>query len=80
MKVSVNGAVVLDEDEKALHELDKLQSNPACAEQEQEGLKKRHKPVWKLTYEPRVLMMAGWSSTAWRSSARRAQMGSVRWL
>ena len=88
VKVSVNGAVVLDEDEKALHdlweatwfELDKLQSNPACAEQEQEGLKKRHKPAWKLTYEPRVLMMAGWSSTAWRSSARRAQMGSVRWL
>ena len=88
MKVSVNGAVVLDEDEKALHdlweatsfELDKLQSNPACAEQEQEGLKKRHKPVWKLTYEPRVLMMAGWSSTAWRSSARRARTGSVRWL
>ena len=59
VKVSVNGAVVLDEDEKALHdlweatsfELDKLQSNPACAEQEQEGLKKRHKPAWKLTYE-----------------------------
>ena len=62
MNVSVNGAVVLDEDEKALHdlweatsfELDKLQSNPACAEQEQEGLKKRHKPAWKLTYEPRA--------------------------
>ena len=57
VKVSVNGAVVVDEDEKALHdlweatsfELDKLQSNPACAEQEQE-----------------CLMMAGWSSTAWR--------------
>ncbi|OAO14009.1 phosphoribosylformylglycinamidine synthase, partial [Blastocystis sp. ATCC 50177/Nand II] len=57
VKVSVNGAVVLDEDEKALHdlweatsfELDKLQSNSACAEQEQE-----------------CLMMAGWSSTAWR--------------
>ena len=68
VKVSVNGAVVLDEDEKALHdlweatsfELDKLQSNPACAEQEQEGMKKRHKPTWKLTYEPRVSMVAGW--------------------
>ena len=67
VKVSVNGAVVLDEDEKALHdlwevtsfELDKLQSNPACAEQEQEGLKKRHKPAWKLTYEPRA-MPAEW--------------------
>ena len=43
MKVTVNGAVVL---EKALQdlweatsfELDKLQSNPACAEQEQQGL------------------------------------------
>ena len=39
VKVSVNGAVVLDVDEKALHdlweatsfELDKLQWNPACA-------------------------------------------------
>ena len=57
VSVSVNGAVVVDEDEKALHdlweatsfELDKLQSNSACAEQEQE-----------------CLMMAGWSSTAWR--------------
>ncbi|KAM7453894.1 hypothetical protein BLSTO_05354 [Blastocystis sp. subtype 1] len=68
VKVSVNGAVVLDEDEKALHDLweatsfevDKLQSNPACAEQEQEGMKKRHKPAWKLTYEPHVSMVAGW--------------------
>ena len=59
VKVSVNGAVVLDEDEKALHdlweatsfELDRLQSNPACAEQEQEGLKKRPKSAWKLSYE-----------------------------
>ena len=94
VKVSVNGAVVVDEDEdeKALHdlweatsfELDKLQSNPACAEQEQEGLKKRHKPAWKLTYEPRMLLMVGgWRarrSTAWRSSARRARTASVRWL
>ena len=54
--------LVVEVDEKALHdlweatsfELDKLQSNPACAEQEQEGLKKRHKPAWKLTYEPRA--------------------------
>ena len=69
VKVSMNGAVVVEEDEKALHDLweatsfklDKLQSNPACAEQEQECLKKRHKPVWKLTYESCVLMMVtGW--------------------
>ena len=69
VKVSMNGAVVVEEDEKALHDLweatsfklDKLQSNPACAEQEQEGLKKRHKPAWKLTYESCVLMMVtGW--------------------
>ena len=61
-------ALMVEEDEKALHdlweatsfELDKLQSNPACAEQEQEGLKRRHKPAWKLTYEPRVPMVAGW--------------------
>ena len=58
MKVTVNGAVVLDEDEKALQdlweatsfELDKLQSNPACAEQ---IVKNRHKLAWTLTYEPR---------------------------
>ena len=57
VKVTVNGAVVLDEDEKALHdlweatsfELDKLQSNPACAEQ---IVKNRHNPAWTLTYEP----------------------------
>ena len=30
-------------------DLDKLQSNPACAEQNVED---RHKPAWKLTYEP----------------------------
>ncbi|KAK8813426.1 hypothetical protein WA556_000006 [Blastocystis sp. ATCC 50177/Nand II] len=81
VKVSVNGAVVLDEDEKALHdlweatsfELDKLQSNPACAEQEQEGLKKRHKPAWKLTYEPRA------TPAEWLASASKYR-GSVRWL
>ena len=52
----------VEEDEKALHDLweatsfepDKLQWNSACAEQEQEGLKKRHKPAWKLTYESRA--------------------------
>jgi len=33
-------------------EMDKLHTNPTCSEQEQEGLKKRHKPTWKLTYEP----------------------------
>ena len=71
VKVTVNGAVVLDEDEKALQdlweatsfELDKLQSNPACAEQEQQGLKNRHKPTWKLTYEPRATL------TEWLTSA-----------
>ena len=60
IKVMVNGTVVLDEDEKALQdlweatsfELDKLQSNPACAEQE--NVEDRHKPAWKLTYEPRA--------------------------
>ena len=59
VRVSVNGAVVVEEDEKVLHDLweatsfepDKLQSNPACAEQEQEGLKKRPKSAWKLSYE-----------------------------
>ena len=80
MKVSVNGAVVLEEDEKALHdlweatsfELDKLQSNPACAEQEQEGLKKRHKPAWKLTYEPRA------TPAEWLASASKYRVAIIR--
>ena len=80
VKVSVNGAVVLDEDEKALHdlweatsfELDKLQSNPACAEQEQEGLKKRHKPAWKLTYEPRA------TPAEWLASASKYRVAIIR--
>ena len=80
VKVSVNGAVVLDEDEKALHdlweatsfELDKLQSNPACAEQEQEGLKRRHKPAWKLTYEPRA------TPAEWLASASKYRVAIIR--
>ena len=72
--------VVLDEDEKALHdlweatsfELDKLQSNPACAEQEQEGLKKRHKPAWKLTYEPRA------TPAEWLASASKYRVAIIR--
>ena len=80
VKVSVNGAVVLHEDEKALHdlweatsfELDKLQSNPACAEQEQEGLKKRHKPAWKLTYEPRA------TPAEWLASASKYRVAIIR--
>ncbi|KAM7454570.1 hypothetical protein BLSTO_04674 [Blastocystis sp. subtype 1] len=80
VKVSVNGAVVLDEDEKALHdlweatsfELDKLQWNPACAEQEQEGLKKRHKPAWKLTYEPRA------TPAEWLANASKYRVAIIR--
>ena len=80
VKVSVKGAVVVDEDEKALHdlweatsfELDKLQSNPACAEQEQEGLKKRHKPAWKLTYEPRA------TPAEWLASASKYRVAIIR--
>ena len=78
--IRVNGAVVLDEDEKKLHdlweatsfELDKLQSNPACSEQEQEGLKKRHKPVWKLTYEPRE------TPAAWLANASKYRVAIIR--
>ena len=70
MKVTVNGAVVL---EKALQdlweatsfELDKLQSNPACAEQ---NVKNRHKPAWTLTYEPRATP-AERQMSAWLMSA-----------
>ena len=78
--IRVNGAVVLDEDEKKLHdlweatsfELDKLQSNPACSEQEQEGLKKRHKPAWKLTYEPRE------TPAAWMANASKYRVAIIR--
>ena len=71
---------MVEEDEKALHdlweatsfELDKLQSNPACAEQEQEGLKKRHKPAWKLTYEPRA------TPAEWLASASKYRVAIIR--
>ena len=73
-------ALMVEEDEKALHdlweatsfELDKRQSNPACAEQEQEGLKKRHKPAWKLTYEPRA------TPAEWLASASKYRMAIIR--
>ena len=53
VKVTVNGTVVLVKElqdlwEATSFELDKLQSNPTCAEQ---NVKKYHKPAWKLTYE-----------------------------
>ncbi|KAK8830160.1 hypothetical protein WA577_006706 [Blastocystis sp. JDR] len=73
-------ALMVEEDEKALHdlweatsfELDKLQSNPACAEQEQEGLKRRHKPAWKLTYEPRA------TPAEWLASASKYHVAIIR--
>lgn len=34
-------------------ELEKLQCNPVCVEQEQALMKSRHAPKWELTYEPR---------------------------
>ena len=34
-------------------ELEKLQCNPECVEQEQSIMKSRHAPKWNLTYEPR---------------------------
>ena len=47
-------------------------SNPACAEQEQEGLKKRHKPAWKLTYEPRA------TPAEWLASASKYRVAIIR--
>ena len=43
--------------------LDKLQSNPTCAEQV--DVKNCHKPAWKLTYEPRA------TPAEWLTSGRR---------
>ena len=34
-------------------ELEKLQCNPECVEQEQQAMKTRHAPKWELTFEPR---------------------------
>ena len=80
LHLPLSDVVVLDEDEKVLHdlweatsfELDKLQSNPACVEQEQEGLKKRHKPAWKLTYEPRA------TPAEWLASASKYHVAIIR--
>ena len=49
--VTVNSAVVQDLWEATSFELDELQSNTACAEQ---NVNNRHKPAWMLTYELRA--------------------------
>lgn len=35
-------------------QLEKRQRNPTCVAQEQKGLKKRHAPLWKLTFVPQL--------------------------
>ena len=55
-------------------ELGKLQSNPTCAEQ---NVKNRHKPTWKLTYEPRATP-AEWLENAWLASASKYRVSIIR--
>jgi phosphoribosylformylglycinamidine synthase len=58
--VKVGGEVVLDAAVSQLHctweatsfELERLQTNPRCVEQEERGLVARHTPQWTLSYTP----------------------------
>ena len=50
-------------------ELSKLQSNPACAEQD---VKNRHKPGWTLTYESRA------TPAEWLPNASKYRVAIIR--
>ncbi len=60
VRVAVEGTVVLEADLRDLRDtweatsfaLDRLQADPACVDEEQEGLRHRTPPPWRLTFEP----------------------------
>jgi phosphoribosylformylglycinamidine synthase len=62
VKFQFNGRVVLEDDTRDLRdlweatsfELDRLQANPECVDEERKGLHDRTGPKLKLTYEPKV--------------------------
>ena len=50
--------VLRDVWEETTFELDKLQANPECVKQEQNELKLRKTPNWKLTFNPRDIKIS----------------------
>lgn len=53
-------------------ELEKLQCNPECVEQEQSIMKTRHTPKWTLTYEPRP------TPTEWEADRAKFKVAIIR--
>ena len=65
MKVSLNGSPVLEEKmvvlrdvwEETSFQLERLQANPDCVKQEQEGLRTRQEPVYHVPFEPDMVQI-----------------------
>ena len=63
IKIRVKDKVVVEEKmvdlrdvwEETSFQLEKLQSNPKCVKQEQDGLKHRRAPPYKLTFNPDIV-------------------------
>ena len=80
VSVQFNGETVLDDAMTVLRdlweatsfELEKLQCNPQCVAEEQQGLKKRHAPRWELTYTPRE------TPASWMAEASKYKVAIVR--
>ena len=48
-------AVLRDVWEETSFQLELLQANPECVTQERDGLKNRHQPQYKLTFDPDIV-------------------------
>ena len=63
IRIKVNDSVVLEEGmielrdvwEETSFQLERLQSNPDCVQQEQTGLKHRQAPLYKVTFDPDIV-------------------------
>ncbi|GAX10061.1 phosphoribosylformylglycinamidine synthase [Fistulifera solaris] len=84
IRIAVDSTTVIDDKMTSLRDvweatsfhLEKRQRNPACVLQEEEGLKLRHAPQWKLTYQPAKTDDATMKSAAKHKVAIIRQEGS----
>ena len=84
IKIAVGGEVCIDDSTTVLRDvweatsfhLEKRQRNPECVVQEEEGLKHRKAPEWKLTYEPKSTPAAIMESSSKHKVAILRQEGS----
>ena len=84
IKIAVGGEVCIDDSTTVLRDvweatsfhLEKRQRNPECVVQEEEGLKHRKAPEWKLTYEPKSTPAAVMESSSKHKVAILRQEGS----